>query len=280
MDEAPPIEEFLDRWHLEFVGRPVSDRAKYPGTGDVAFVRQGGAQLVLKTTPAGTDEERSGAVLAHWDGQGAVRVIRQGHGAVLIERAMPGNDLVDMVRNGGDEAATDILCDIMAKLKRPKPLRPHYRSISDWSRGFGRNRDKAVGLGVPAELIEAAQSVFMDLWVTQAIPILLHGDLQHYNVVRDAERGWLAIDPKGILGEPAYETGAMLRNPQDPDLCADPAIIERRARQICRRRGHAYDRVIGWCFSQWVLSVLWAIEDNLPYAPEWLTGPLAARELL
>jgi streptomycin 6-kinase len=280
MSEALPIEGFLEQWGLEFVGRPVCERPKYPGTGDVAFVRQGDAQLALKTTPAGTDEARSGEVLEHWDGHGAVRVIRRGPGAVLIERAMPGEDLVAMVRGGDDTAATEILCDVMAKLNRPTPPMTPYRSVIDWGRGFDRNRDAALALGVPAELIAQAQGLFLDLCATQAVPIVLHGDLQHYNVVRDARRGWLAIDPKGILGEPAYETGAMLRNPLHPELCADPAIIERRARQICARLGYAYDRVIGWCFSQWVLSLLWAVEDGFPYSPAWLDGPLAARALL
>jgi streptomycin 6-kinase len=71
----------------------------------------------------------------------------------------------------------------------------------------------------------------------------------------------------------------MLRNPQGPD-CADPAVIERRARLISERLGYRYERIIGWCFSQWVLGVLWAIEDGLAFAPDWLNGPNAAAEVL
>ena len=43
--------------------------------------------------------------------------------------------------------------------------------------------------------------------------MLLHGDLQHYNVLLDKDRGWVAIDPKGVVGELEYEVGALLRNP-------------------------------------------------------------------
>jgi streptomycin 6-kinase len=42
---------------------------------------------------------------------------------------------------------------------------------------------------------------------------LLHGDLQHYNVLLDRKRGWLAIDPKGVVAEGEFELGAALRNP-------------------------------------------------------------------
>lgn len=51
-------------------------------------------------------------------------------------------------------------------------------------------------------------------------------DLQHYNVLFDDARGWLAIDPKGVVGEVEYEIGAILRNPiERPDLFAAPEIV-------------------------------------------------------
>ena len=280
MSEA--LAPWLARWALMFerTPGPPGGREPYPGTGEVAFVRRGGQSLVLKLLPAGSDEWRSGEVLAHWDGHGAVRLIEQAPGAVLIERAMPGEDLSPMVQGGRDEDATLILCEVMAQLNRPAPAAA-YRTIADWGGGFERNRAAAVELGVDAGLIDRAADLFHRLCETQCAPIVLHGDLQHYNVVRDAARGWLAIDPKGVLGEPAYETGAMLRNPTaNPELYADSAIIARRARAICAQLGYPYERVIGWCFSQWVLSVLWAIEDGLPYERSWLDGPLAAQALL
>jgi len=273
---------WLQRWDLEFEGQPPlpGGRDPYPGAGEVAFVRRGDQSLVLKLLPPGSDEWRSGEVLAHWDGRGAVRLIEQAPGAVLIERALPGDDLSPLVQAGRDDEATLILCQVMAQLNRPAPAGASFRTVVDWGQGFERNRAVAARVGMDAGLIDQAETLFHHLGETQAGSIVLHGDLQHYNVVRDAARGWLAIDPKGILGEPAYETGAMLRNPADPELCADSEIIDRRARQVCAQLGYPYERVIGWCFSQWVLSVLWAIEDGLPYARSWLDGPLSAQALL
>jgi streptomycin 6-kinase len=274
---------WLQRWGLELAGRPPlpGGREAYPGAGEVAFVRRDGRSLVLKLLPMIGDEGRSGEVLAHWDGRGAVRLIQQAPGAVLIERALPGDDLSPLVQAGRDEEATLVLCQVMAQLNRPAPVGASFRTIVDWGRGFARNRPAAIQAGVDAGLIDRAERLFAQLCETQRERIVLHGDLQHYNVVRDAARGWLVIDPKGILGEPAYETGAMLRNPvANPDLYADSAIIDRRARTICAQLGYPYQRVIGWCFSQWVLSVLWAIEDGLAFAPSWLDGPRAAQALL
>jgi streptomycin 6-kinase len=274
---------WLERWGLVFerTPPPPGGRDPYPGAGEVAFVSRDGEPLVLKLLPRGGDEWRSGAVLAHWDGRGAVRLIEQAPGAVLIERAAPGEELSPLAEAGRDDEATLILCEVMAQLDRPAPAGATFRTIVDWGRGFARNRPAALALGMDAALIDRAEALFHELCATQAEPILLHGDLQHFNVVSDSRRGWLAIDPKGILGEPAYETGAMLRNPVTlPEFCADSAIIDRRARTICARLGYPYERVIGWCFSQWVLSVLWAIEDGLAFSPSWLDGPLAAEALL
>jgi streptomycin 6-kinase len=278
------LDPFVRLWGLSLDGVPSlpGGREPYPGAGEVAFVRRDGRPLVLKLLPKGGDEWRSGAALAHWEGRGAARLAEQAPGAVLIERAVPGDELAQMVAAGRDEEATRVLCDVMAQLSRPAPAAAAgFRTIADWGRGFARNRTAALEAGMDGDLIDRGERLFHQLCGSQGQPILLHGDLQHFNVVRDDARGWLAIDPKGILGEPAYETGAMLRNPNDdPGYCADPAVIDRRARMICDRLGFPYDRVIGWCFAQWVLSDLWAIEDHIPFSPSWLAGPRAAEALL
>src|SRR5580698_2992884 len=281
MSEA--LAPWLARWGLEFEALPGrGGREIYPGTGEVAFVRRGPESLVLKLLPAGSDEFRSGEVLGHWDGCGAVRLVEAAPGAILIERVRPGDDLVPLVLSGRDDAATLILCEVMEQLNRPAPLAsPPFRTVADWGKGFARDREAALAVGVDAALIDHAEAVFFELCASQAPPILLHGDFQHYNVIQDGEGRWVAIDPKGILGEPAYEAGALLRNPQvDPALVAEPAVIARRVDLIAERLGYPRERLVGWCYSQWVLSVLWAIEDRLPYASEWLRGPLAARSLL
>ncbi len=275
------LEPFLTLWGLEFVGRPVTEREPYPGTGEVAFVRRGGEALVLKLAPEGTDEARSGEVLRHWDGHGAVRLVAMAPGAVLIERALPGGDLTGLVKDGRDDEATLVLCEVMEKLNRPAPAGADFRSVRDLGKGFARMRPAALATGVDGPLIDRAEALYFRLCDTQDAAIVLHADLQHYNVVHDAVRGWLAIDPKGNLGEPAYEAAALMRNPiAQPELAADPKVVERRARLISERLGYPFERVVGWCFSQWVLSILWAIEDGLVFAPDWLSGPQAAAQVL
>jgi streptomycin 6-kinase len=80
-----------------------------------------------------------------------------------------------------------------------------------------------------------------------------------------AERlDWLAIDPKGIIGEPVYETGAWLRNPS-PLVVKDfrpEILITRRVDQFADELGFDRRRILGWGVAQAVLSAWWSYEDG------------------
>ena len=92
---------------------------------------------------------------------------------------------------------------------------------------------------------------------------MLHGDLQHYNVLFDSNRGWLAIDPKGVIGEIEYEIGAVLRNPSErPELFLSRWTVERRLKQLTIKLNLDFERALAWAFAQACLSAIWEIEDG------------------
>ena len=112
-------------------------------------------------------------------------------------------------------------------------------------------------------LVLHAEQVYLELCDSQRAPRLLHGDLHHYNVLRDRERGWLAIDPKGVIGELEYELGAILRNPGElPGLFTDELVIRSRLDRLCSTLGLDLERALRWGFAQAVLSAIWEIEDG------------------
>jgi streptomycin 6-kinase len=97
-----------------------------------------------------------------------------------------------------------------------------------------------------------------------AEPVLLHGDLHHENILAAGRQPWLAIDPKGLAGEPAYEIGALLRNPI-PQLYTWPdldRITARRIDQLAEELTLDRERLIGWGLAQAVLSAWWNVEDH------------------
>jgi streptomycin 6-kinase len=99
--------------------------------------------------------------------------------------------------------------------------------------------------------------------------VLLHGDLHHFNILAAERQPWLAIDPKGVVGEPAYEVGPLLLNPW-PQLLKMPRPRQILARRVDQARSSAlaaelgFDRtrLVGWGVAQAVLSAWWSIEDG------------------
>ena len=237
--------------------------------------------MVLKAVKQPGDEWRSGDVLRAFDGRGVVRVLEHVDGAVLLERLDPASSLVDVVRRGDDAAATAILCDVIGAMA-PRALPAGTPTIRDWARGFDRyatRGDRQVAL----DLVAIARRWFLSLCDSQREPRLLHGDLQHYNVLHDRGRGWVAIDPKGVIGELACEVGPALRNPVEcPDLIGDTALLERRLSTFVSRLGLDRRRVVAWGFAQAVLSAIWDVEDGHAVKPTnpSLTRALGLRPLL
>lgn len=227
----------------------------------LAFGTRGTQAVVLKLLRAVGDEWRAGEVLQAFDGRGTVRVYAHVPGALLLEKLSPGTSLVPVVLNGGDEEATEVIADTIQRMSRPRQqtLAP---TVEDWGKGFQRYR-KSGETRVPVALVEPAQQTYLALCASQQRTRLLHGDLQHSNVLLDSHRGWVAIDPKGVVGEVEYEVGASLRNPMErPELFASPQIVERRLELYAARLRLDAGRALQWAFAQAVLSAIWSVEDG------------------
>lgn len=236
----------------------------------IAFGKRGSQSVVLKVIRQPGDEWRCGEVLAAFDGRGMARVYEYIEGAVLLERLNPGTSLASIALDGRDEEATGILADVIDRMSPPcesldEPSREALKafvSAQDWGKGFHRylaSGDRQI----PASLVEQGQRFYFDLCASQRDVRPLHGDLQHYNVLFDSGRGWLAIDPKGVIGEVEYEIGACLRNPfEKPELFASPEKVERRLKQFEAKLKLDSDRVLAWGFAQAVLSAIWSVEDG------------------
>ena len=167
----------------------------------------------------------------------------------------------------GDEAATRIAAGVMQQLWRPPPQKHAFRSVTDWAAGLRRLREEFDG-GTgpfPPELVSLAEGLFAELLASMDAPVVLHGDLHHYNILAAGRRPWLAIDPKGILGEPAYEVGAWLRNPlpQVAGWSDLEEILARRVAVLAEMLGFERRRLLGWGTAQAVLAAWWSYEDGV-----------------
>jgi streptomycin 6-kinase len=223
-----------------------------------------GTTAVLKAGVPRPELEHEIAALRLYDGRGAVRLLAADGeaGVLLLERLEPGTTLTTL---RDDDERTLIASEVMRKLWRPLPAGHPFTSVAQWGAGFSRlRRQFDGGTGpFPARMVEVAESLFDDLLASSGAPVLLHGDLHHENILSAMREPWLAIDPKGVAGEPAYEAGALIRNPI-------PAIFEEPdpARLSARRLDILSDvlamdrqRLLEWSVAQAVLSAWWSYED-------------------
>ena len=194
-----------------------------------------------------------------FDGDGTVRLIDcdEGLGAMLLERLEPGGLLLEV---DGDREATSIAAGLMVRLRRPVPAGHRFHDINEWMQGLERLRsafDGGTG-PFPASLVERAEE---HLGNPSGERMILHGDLHHYNILSAEREPWLAIDPKGIAGEPEYEAAAFLRN----NLLDKPeprSVLSIRIDQFAEETGLDRERMIGWGLADRVLSAWWSYEES------------------
>jgi streptomycin 6-kinase len=232
----------------------------------------------LKVVKAKGDEWRQGEILAAFKGRGAVHVVERADGAALLERLVPGQPLRELVLTGRDDEATDILADVIEQMSTDRS--GIEIAVVDFGVSFGRYLSGA-DCRIPRPLVAEAQRLWIELCRTQTRPRLLHGDLHHDNIIFDTERGWLAIDPKGVVGGVEFEIGAALRNPVDrPDVYASAEIAHRRICRFASRLKIDADRVRSCAFAQAVLSAIWSVEDRQPVNSNVLAFAELLRPLL
>ena len=238
------------------------DRSFETASSMIAFGKQRDRAVVLKVLKEPGDEWHAGEILQAFDGNGAVRVYEHAPGAMLLEELRPGAPLVRVALDRSDDTATERLVDVIQRMHAAH-LPPNCATVAKWGDGFARYLESGDNQ-LPGALVERAGALYAELCSLQATTRLLHGDLQHYNVLWDEQRGWLAIDPKGVVGELEYEIGAAMRNPVErPDLFASRARIERRLDVLVRALNLDYMRALSWTFAQAVLSAIWSVEDGL-----------------
>jgi streptomycin 6-kinase len=250
-----------ERWNLT-IGAPIENLSfNYVAPAVLAD----GTTVMVKTGL--TDEFPSQPkALHHFNGHGMVRLLDyHEHDAVmLLERLKPGTSLRTIE---DDEVAIAAAADVMRKLWRPLPQQHYpFPTVRDWGNGFARLRKLYAGNTgpFPPALFDKAEKLYAELSTSMAEPVLLHGDLHQDNILSAGREPWLAIDPKGVIGEPAFETGALLRNFW-PDILAVPnprSLMARRIDQLSAVLGFDRRRIYAWAFSQAVLSVIWTIEDT------------------
>ena len=260
LDRLPEmITAAADRWHLQ-LGEP----SPAAGTGFVCFARdEKGADVVLKVAYPHSEHFSGVEAMRVYGGQGCVRLIdtAEGGAQVLMQRVVPGTHLYELEN---EEEEVRIATELIQRLQRPAPeahaLPPH----TDWNESSLRHMAaRPVGEELlPRRLVQALEHIVADLESLNR-PMVLHGDLHHENVLRGKE-GWLAIDPKGIIGDPALEVGRYCGNQLHRAEVAGGygALTDRRLELFALYLGEPLDRMRMGAVVDVIMCMGWELENE------------------
>jgi len=224
----------------------------------------GGPAVVKDLKPFDdVEDELRGAHLLSWRrGKGLVRLLGMDGQRMLLEYAGE-KMLTHVLDKKGDDAATEIAAEVMAELFSPSdhPAPPDLQPLAERFESLLR-KAKADGAKGKASLYVEAAAIAERLLGDQREVRPLHGDLHHENILH-GRRGWLAIDPKGLIGDPAYDMANMFYNPLErDDLCLDPVRIAGMAEILSRRLKQDPRHLLDHAVAYGCLSAAWHAEDG------------------
>jgi streptomycin 6-kinase len=239
-------------------------------TSHIYTITYEGERVVLKLLkPYGWEERSGGLALDYWHGRGAVRLLRDEEDAYLMEYA-DGDTLVPMVQSGSDEQATQIIADVLNELHATttQPLPQELITLQTWFRALYSKASEDRSAGVDSSFVRAAR-LAEDLLANPLDVRVLHGDMHHENV-RHSQRGWLAFDPKGLVGERTYDVANTLCNPYGmPHLTHNETRLLTNAGILAEAMKIDLQRVLTFLYMYANLSASWHLADGNDPAHEW-----------
>lgn len=200
-----------------------------------------------------------------FNGEGIEKLLQSDrvNSVILIEHLKPGVPLSSLE---DDEEATRILARIVKRLR--KPLSPHnkFTTVIEWAEAIPEYLEKYKNTNgpLPFNLVNKANELFKELFASSEEGVLLHGDLHQDNILTSDRDEWLAIDPKGIVAEPAYEIATMIRNPYKKmrDNKNMDKLILKRIEVLSHELLLDPKRIYKWALAQTILSAVWSSESK------------------
>ena len=260
---------WLNRWRLPPDGEPLETHTK-PRLPVV--VVKDGQKAILKITD--DDSERIGCeLMVWWNGNGAAKVLAHAAGAILLERATGTESLADMSWTGNDAQACRIICHAASRLHFSRNAStPALTPLHHWFSDLAPAAKKHGGI------LTRCAAVANVLLSSPHDEVVLHGDLHHGNILDFGTRGWLAIDPKGLVGERGFDYANIFTNPDlaEPTrpVAIEPERFTQRVNIVSEIARIERQRLLMWIVAWCGLSSVWFLQEG-----DSATVPLRIAEL-
>lgn len=255
------LNNYLKKWKLTNASQLTKT-----ATGHIYKVDSINGPAILKIfTDTGIVNESAGTIfLKNLAGKGAAKLYEYDDRAQLIEY-LPGHNLYHFSKKNNEDEATKNFIEIIKKIHSCENFldKNKLTPIKDLFKLFDR-------INPPDDLISVfnkARKLSRHLLATQVTEVLLHGDLHHENILKNNNGEFVCFDPKGMIGDPAYELGTTLKNPWDcPEISQNIETFKSRALNFSKELNLPLERIIGFAFIHLCLSIGWAIEDGYEYS--------------
>lgn len=273
MTENNSLKHYLAAWKLsepQYLTQTVTSR--------IFTVTHGGETAILKLlSPTETEEQTGALALRYFDGHGAVRLLRHDEGAHLLEYA-DGDELMTLVERGEDEAATRIIAEVIGQLHgvpQDSP-RDELYGLDRWFRELFRKAAADRQSGTESIYVRGA-SVAERLLADPREVRVLHGDIHHRNI-RHSVRGWLSFDPKGLVGDRAYDCANTLCNPVMTEIVHNETRLLSSAAILADALAIDLRRLLAFTYAYACLSASWSLSAGAEDTAQWALDDAAIVE--
>ncbi|WP_144804527.1 aminoglycoside phosphotransferase family protein [Curtobacterium sp. BH-2-1-1] len=271
----------LDRWQLT-PGRPI-DGGSVSHVLDVTTAD--GRSAVLKLSFPHREAEHEAAALRRWDGHGAVRLLdvdADDPFVFLLERCVPGVRLVDRDDLPAAERLTIAATLLTGLWDRGGPSEPSGSSspsspsspsgpfervadvTAEWA-DLVEERARRFAPGFDEGLVRRAAELLRVLPGSARRYVVVHGDANPGNVLAAERSPWLVIDPKPMIGDPAYDLSPLVVQVDDPFRHGDPVrVLGERLALLADVTGEPTERIAAWCTARLVEAALWSASRGAP----------------
>jgi streptomycin 6-kinase len=269
------------------------------------------SRAAMLKIPLSDKGEAGFRLLACWGGKAAVNVYRYDAGALLMERAAGDRSLRRMVLDGREDEANTIACGVVGQLHANGcmdgketagvlPLSTELPPLATWFRSLKKAAEQH------GALFTTCQAVADKLLRDPQNQLALHGDIHydnildsghtgdihydnipnsghtddiHYeNIPNSGHRGWVAIDPKGVIGERAFDYANLFCNPTI-EVATSLTRLPRQVPLVAALAGLEPQRLLHWIIAWSGLMAAWMLEDAEAPTLPLLVAELALKEL-
>lgn len=254
------VATMLARWSLT-PGQPFTAGA---AASVMRVTRADGTSAVLKLGYPHVEAVWEAVGLEGWGADLAPRVIAQDPWtwALLLEDVLPGIPLLryrvpaaDALRAAGRLYAALSTRPVPAGIPRlEEAMQPFlYKARSHLPQHLPL-------LGANGEVLEAGLAALAALLESPTGDAFLHGDLNPGNII-SSDKGWRAIDPKPVRGDPAFDLWPLVSQLGDPWSDENPGrVLLDQLRVVAQLAGIDSRRAAHWGFARAALSISWFLD--------------------